>query len=195
MQTAIYRPTNWLDPLDWRDVFQRASPIEIDIGCGKGAFLAWAARARPEHSFLGVERLLERLRRADKKILRLGLTNTRLIRAEASYFVGKLVAEGSVRAYHVSFPDPWPKRRHHERRLFNAQFVAALQRTLVRGGAVNVATDDEDYFRLVEKTMTQSGRFDAAPPEVLPEEARTEFEKIFLGTGKKICRCRCVRRD
>ena len=193
--SAIHKPANWLDLLDWREVFAKIRPLEIDIGCGKGNFLAWAAGARPQHNFLGVERQLKRLRKVDKKVVRLGLTNVRLLRVEAGYFVSKLVPPNSVSVYHIYFPDPWPKRRHHRRRLFNESFVAGLHRTLVRGGVVNLATDDADYFQQVEKAVVQSGEFDVRPPEVLPDAARTEFEKIFLATGKTIYRSRYVRRD
>ena len=193
--TAIFTPSNWLDPLDWRDLFDEIRRLEIDIGCGKGTFLAWAASARPQHNFLGVERQLKRLRKVDKKVARLGLGNVRLLRVEASYFASKLVPSDSVSVYHIYFPDPWPKRRHHRRRLFSESFVSDLHRTLVRGGVVNIATDDEDYFRQIEKSVVQSGRFEVQPPEVLPDAARTEFETIFLATGKTVYRSRYVRRD
>lgn len=192
MQTAIYRLANWLDPLDWATVFDRPQPVEIDIGCGKGSFLLWAAQARPEHNFVGVERQLVRLRKVDKKIQRLGLLNVKLMRIEASYFVSKLVPSGSVSAYHIYFPDPWPKRRHHSRRLFDATFAGELHRTLTRGGAVNIASDDSDYFARIRAVMGESRLFVAKPPEALPPEARTEFENVFLGQGKLIHRTRFV---
>ncbi len=195
MQTAIYKPANWLDPLNWRAVFDQPQPIEIDIGCGKGAFLLWAAQARPQHNFVGVERQLVRLRKVDKKIQRLGLPNLRLVRIEAGYFVSKLVPNRSVVAYHLYFPDPWPKRRHHPRRLFNAAFVGELHRTLTQGGVVNVASDDTDYFTQIRTIMVETGKFAIEPTEALPAEARTEFENVFLGLGKKIHRTRFVRLD
>jgi tRNA (guanine-N7-)-methyltransferase len=195
VQTAIYKPANWLDPLNWRAVFDQPQPIEIDIGCGKGAFLLWAAQARPQHNFVGVERQLVRLRKVDKKIQRLGLPNLRLVRIEAGYFVSKLVPNRSVVAYHLYFPDPWPKRRHHPRRLFNATFVGELHRTLTQGGVVNVASDDTDYFTHIRKVMTESKGFATEPPETLPTEARTEFETVFHVLGKKIHRTRFVRID
>ena len=193
MQSGIYKPANWLDPLDWREVFDEPRPVEIDIGCGKGAFLLWAAQARTQHNFVGIERQLVRVRKVDKKIQRLGLRNVRLIRIEASYFVSKIVLNNSVSAYHIYFPDPWPKRRHHPRRLFNTGFVQELDRTLTRGGAVNVATDDDDYFVHIEKVMVESKRFAVTPPEPLPPDAKTEFENLFVAQGKPIHRTRFVR--
>jgi tRNA (guanine-N7-)-methyltransferase len=178
--------------LDWREVFGNERPVEIDLGCGKGGFLAWAAGQRPDHNFLGVERQLKRLRKADKKVLRAALANVRLLRVEAGYFVAKLAPTASVAVYHILFPDPWPKRRHHPRRLFQAAFVEELYRTLGQGGVVNVATDDADYFAHIRRLMSE--KFVETKPEVLPAEARTEFEKIFIAQGTPIERARFHRR-
>ena len=165
-------------------------PIEIDVGCGKGGFLLWAAGAQPATNFLGVERQLIRLRKVAKKIQDRQLTNARLLRVEAGYLVGKLIPAQSVSAYHIFFPDPWPKRRHQARRLFQPAFVLELHRTLRPGGAVNVATDDLDYFAQMQKVMGGSGRFRETAATVLPIEAQTEFEKIFLAKGRSIGRAK-----
>ena len=191
METAIYKPDNWLDPLDWRAVFADATrPIEIDVGCGKGGFLLWAAGTKPLTNFLGIERQLLRLRKVEKKILSRSLTNVRLLRIEAGYFVSQLIPSGSVTAYHIFFPDPWPKRRHQANRLFQPTFVTNLYRTLKPDGMVNVATDDLDYFAQIQKVMRASGLFRELPATTLPMEAQTEFEKIFLAKNKPIGRAR-----
>ena len=105
VDTAIYRPTNWLDPMVLSQIFAESSqPLEVDVGCGKGAFLVWAGQTRPASNFLGIDRQLARLSRVDRKVLRAGLTNVRLIRVEASYCIGKLLPTGSVSAYHIYFP-------------------------------------------------------------------------------------------
>lgn len=187
----IYRPVNYLDPLDWHDVFGRKAPVEIDVGCGKGSFLAWLAGTKPEHNFLGVDRQLVRLRKVEKKVQRAGLTNVRLVRLEFSYLIERMIPDTSVTAYYIFFPDPWPKRRHAANRLFQPVFVEQLRRTLVAGGAVNVATDNGPYFEQIVPLM--SG-FDAEPPLSLPEEAQTEFEKIFLAKGDSIHRARWVKK-
>jgi tRNA (guanine-N7-)-methyltransferase len=195
VQTAIYKPANWLDPFDWRAVFDQPHQIEIDIGCGKGAFLLWAAQARPQRNFVGIERQLVRLRKVDKKIQQLALHNVKVIRIEAGYFVSKLVPSRSVVAYHIYFPDPWPKRRHHPRRLFNATFIGELHRTLAQGGVAHVASDDTDYFTQIRTEMAESEKFTIEPPETLPSEGRTEFESVFLAQGRKIYRACFARID
>ncbi|MEI6085676.1 MAG: tRNA (guanosine(46)-N7)-methyltransferase TrmB [Verrucomicrobiota bacterium] len=191
--STIYQPANWLDLLDWTQVFPKAQPVEIDIGSGKGGYLLWAAQTKPGINFLGIERQLIRLRKVDKKILRFELTNARQMRCEASYLVGKLIPAGSVAAYHIYFPDPWPKRRHHSRRVFQPEFIRDLHRTLAPGGVVHAATDDPDYFEYIQKVMRASGLFTERSADSLPVEAQTEFEKIFLAQGKKIGRAKYLR--
>lgn len=194
--TTIYEPANWLDPLDWRQIFVDGThPIEIDVGSGKGGYLLWAAQTKPDRNFLGVERQLVRLRKVDQKIRQRQLTNARQLRVEASYLVSKLVPAGSVAAYHIYFPDPWPKRRHHPRRLFQPDFIRDLHRTLGQNGVVHAATDDQEYFTHIQKVMRESGLFRATAADQLPVEAQTEFEKIFLAQGKKIGRAKYVRQS
>lgn len=190
MDSTFYRPANVLDPLDWRVVFGNDHPVEVDVGCGKGGFLLWAAQTRPGYNFLGIERLLLRLRKVDKKASKRGLSNIRLIRLEASYLIGKLIPAESVTAYHIYFPDPWPKRRHERRRLFNAAFVSDLRRTLRAAGTVSVATDHEPYFRQMETVMAGDDGFAPIGVEELPVDAQTEFEKEFVTAGKPIWRAR-----
>ena len=192
MPTAIFRPADFFASLNWGSVFSTRAPIEIEIGCGKGAFLAWAAQTRLQHNFLGVERQMIRLRKVDSKVQRLGLTNVRLLRIEAGYLVGKMIPDNSVAAYHIFFPDPWPKRRHQANRLLGPAFVLELHRTLQKGGTVNVATDDATYFAGIQKVFANSGKFTPTAPVSLPVEAQTEFEKLFLAQGLVINRGRYV---
>ena len=192
--SVIYKAASWFEPLDWRAVFERDQPIEIDLGCGKGSFLLWAANKWLDRNFLGVERLLRRLRRVDRKAVRSGLNNVRLIRLEAAYLVTKLVPDGSVSAYHVMFPDPWPKRRHQARRLISPDFVTELHRTMTAGGAVNCATDYLEYFEWIQRAFQASARFAETEPVAMPPEARTDFEREFVAAGKQVYRCRWLKR-
>ncbi len=192
--SVLYKAANWFEPLDWRAVFERNQPIEVDLGCGMGSFLLWAATVYPTRNFLGVDRLLRRLRRVDRKAVRGGLDNVRLVRLEAMYLVSKLIPDGSISTYHILFPDPWPKRRHHVRRLISPDFLADVDRTMTPDSAINCATDHEEYFEWIQRVFEKSGRFAAAEPDVLPTEAQTDFEKEFVAAGKQVHRCRWLKR-
>jgi tRNA (guanine-N7-)-methyltransferase len=188
--SVVYTPTNWFEPLDWGKMFAQEQPIEIDVGCGKGSFLFWAARTQPQRNFVGVDRLLRRLRRVDRKAVRAGLQNLRLLRIESTYLISKLVPDHSVSTYHVLFPDPWPKRRHHGRRLICAPFLADVRRTLTVGGIVNCATDHGEYFEWIQREFQKDGGFLEGQPVSLPEEASTDFERKFVEAGRKVYRSR-----
>jgi tRNA (guanine-N7-)-methyltransferase len=192
--SVIYTPANWFELLDWREVFAREQPIEIDVGCGKGSFLFWMAETQPQRNFVGVDRLLRRLRRVDRKAVRAGLQNLHLLRIESTYLVSKVIPDHSVSTYHVLFPDPWPKRRHRGRRLISAPFLEDVHRTLTVGGVVNCATDHEEYFGWIQREFQKDGRFVEDEPVLLPEEARTDFERKFVADGRQVYRCRWQKR-
>ncbi len=186
MSDAIYVPANWFVTLRWEDLFVRQQPVEIDLGCGKGAFLMWAVQNQPAMNFVGVDRLLGRLHKVAAKIERAGANNVRLLRIESSYFVQHLVPPGSVSAYHIYFPDPWPKRRHQDRRLFQEAFVSGLRRSLVAGGVVNVATDDAAYAEQIRKVMGRTGEFTDELPCRRSAEGQTEFERLYREAGRPV---------
>src|SRR5437899_546289 len=122
-KTAIFEPVSYIERLDFSQVYAPEKPLEIELGAGDGSFLAQWAALNPERNFLGLERLLGRLRKVDRKIARLGLENVRLLRLEASYFVEYLLPAKSVSAFHIYFPDPWPKRKQRKNRLVNGRFA------------------------------------------------------------------------
>ena len=188
--SLVYTPANWFEPLDWKKVFVQEQPIEIDLGCGKGSFTFWAAQTQPQRNFVGVDRLLRRLRRVDRKAMRAGLQNLHLLRIESSYLISKVVPDHSISTYHVLFPDPWPKRRHRIRRLINASFLANVRRTLADGGIINCATDHEEYFGWIQREFQKDGGFVKTEPELLPKEAQTDFERKFVAAGRQVYRCR-----
>src|SRR5262249_40908789 len=144
--TLIYRPATIVHRLDLTVLFPQSRPLEVELGSGDGSFLAQWAQRHPERNYFGVERLLGRLRKLDRKGQRAGLHNLRLIRMEAAYFVEFLLPPASVAALHIYFPDPWPKRRHRKHRLVNERFAELAAQALRPGGAIFLRTDDADYF-------------------------------------------------
>jgi tRNA (guanine-N7-)-methyltransferase len=173
--------------LDFKAIYRRVAPVEIDLGCGDGSFLTAIAAENPGTDFLGIERLLGRTRATCRKVERSGLTNARVLRCEISYSVERLLPASSVTAFHLMFPDPWPKRRHASRRLVTKDFLVSLHRALVPSGTVRIATDDTAYFRQITGLIADSSLFlpfhDAAPTT-----AMSKFEKQFTSEGAMIHR-------
>jgi len=185
---AVYQLTSLIERLDPGRMFPEPRPLEIELGSGDGGFLVAYAARHPERNFLGVERLLGRLRKLDKKIQRAGLSNALGIRIEARYFLRYLLPDACARALHVYFPDPWPKKRHHKRRLVNAAFVIQAARVLEPGGFVHLRTDSAPYFEQMLEAFAEEGRFERVePPEELVS-VPTDFEREFAAQGLPIHR-------
>ena len=161
-------PRRWTQE-DLCALFGRQAPVELEIGFGKGFFLVCAAQARPEVNYLGVEidRGLELY--VAGRIAKRGLRNVRLIRADARVLVRDYLADDVLAAMHVYFPDPWWKKRHAKRRLFSPEFARQCARVLVPGGALHIASDVEDYFGAVCRSLRDAG-LEEQPPVAWPEQ-------------------------
>ena len=178
--TLIFKLASIVGRLDFAALFPVCQPVEVELGSGDGSFLAEYAVLHPERNFLGVERLLGRLRKLDRKGLRRGARNLRLVRLEAAYLVGYLLPPASIAALHIYFPDPWPKRKHRKNRLVNPEFLRAVHQALAPEGKVYLRTDDEDYFTQMRFVFGDSPDFREIDT---PEELKmvvTDFERNFL---------------
>ncbi len=173
-------------PLECPDVYDLSRPLEIEVGCGRGRFLAGRAAADPNCVFLGIERMLGRVRSFDGKVRRAGLSNAHVLRLEALYTFWYLLPAHHARTVYVFFPDPWPKRKHHSHRLFGPLFLTALWKRLEIGGRIEFATDHEEYFRVVEECFAADARFERVEPRVRGPEEWTEFETRFREQGLPI---------
>jgi tRNA (guanine-N7-)-methyltransferase len=142
----------------WTALFGDDAPIEIEIGCGDGTFLLRRAAQHPRRNLFGIERAPGKARRLAARVARLDAVHVRTLQADATYVLA-MVPAASVRAYHVYFPDPWPKRRHGERRIFTRAFVDALARTLIDGGELYVATDVAPYMTMIHTAIVSAGPF------------------------------------
>ena len=130
--------------LDLIRIFGRKAPLHVDLGCGDGLFLCEMAQRLPDKNFLGIERLSGRIHSSARKAA--NLNNVRLLQIESSYAVRYLLPAGSVERFYLLFPDPWPKRRHHQRRIVTSDFLKSIRTALEENGAIYIATDDLDYF-------------------------------------------------
>ena len=187
--TSIITPESWTQLLPLEKIFDPCKPLEIDAGCGKGRFLVARAKSHTDINFLGIDRQLSRLYKVDKKIIREGLNNVRLLQIEASYAVQHLLPPETVSSFYIFFPDPWPKKRHHKRRLLTPSFLDALHGTLKPSGHIHIATDNLDYFEKICDLFSKDTRFKTEPSFEPNEEERTNFELVFTEQNAPIGRC------
>jgi len=184
----IYTPHSYVEPIDLGGIFGTIQPLEVELGSGDGSFLVQWAQLHREHNFIGVERLLGRLRKLDRKGARAGLSNLRALRIEASYFMEYMAPPASVCVLHVYFPDPWPKRKHRRHRLVNERFVQAAATTVVPGGLIYFRTDDLDYFAQMNSVFGADARFHATNTPDELSAVVTDFERGFLARGVRTLR-------
>jgi len=189
---VVLRPEGLAGPVDFIQIFGRSGAVHIEIGSGKATFLLSQAKAQPEASFLGIEWARKYWRHAIDRIGRWGLTNVRIVRADAPVFLRDFVAEGSVDCFHIYFPDPWPKKRHHKRRLLQPSNVELLVRCLKPGGTIYIATDHADYFEQIKK-VAAALRDNLQEIDFLrPAGARqgeltgTNYERKYLEAGRPV---------
>jgi tRNA (guanine-N7-)-methyltransferase len=140
--------------IDLERAFGRRAPVVLEIGFGMGETTAAIAGARRDVDFLGVEVHGPGVGALLARLDAMGLTNVRVVRHDAVEVVAHMIAPNSLAGVHVFFPDPWPKKRHHKRRLLNAAFVHALAGRLAPGGYLHAATDWEDYAQEMLATLT-----------------------------------------
>ena len=192
-ENRFIEPENWFARLDWKACFPSEQPVEVDLGAGDGGFITARAKAHPQTNFVAVERLLGRARKIDKKARCLGLSNLRVLRMESLYTVKWLLPAGSIRAFHLLFPDPWPKKKHHKHRVIRGEFLGAIEQALAPGGCLFAATDHEEYFgEIVDAFCTRSGWEMHFLKEHEWFREKTDFELQFLSEGKKISRMKAV---
>ena len=175
-------------PLDFAAAFGRSAPVILEIGFGMGETTAAIAAAHRGHDFLGLEvhgpgvgALLNRIDAA-------GLSNVRVIQHDAVDVVAQMIPAASLAGIHVYFPDPWPKKRHHKRRLLQPAFVHALAHRLAPGGYLHAATDWDDYAQeilatLSAETLLANTAADFAPRPAWRPQTKFETRGLKLGHG------------
>jgi len=188
LQDLIVQLRSVVEPLDLAELFPKPQPLEVELGCGDASFLVEYARRHPEHNFIGVERLLGRISKLDRKGRRAELANLRGVRIESSYLLRYLLPPASVTALHIYFPDPWPKKRHHKYRLINESFPTLAKQALAPGGTVYLRTDDADYFRQMTEVFDPAKDFQKVETPAELAELLTDFEREFNQRGIKTLR-------
>jgi tRNA (guanine-N7-)-methyltransferase len=178
-------------PLDWPTIFGRAAPVILEIGFGNGEALVAAAAAHPENNYLGIEvhrpgagSLLRRLETQD-------LHNVRVMLGDAKEILEQRMADASLAAVHLFFPDPWPKKRHHKRRLVQPDFTALVVRKLEAGGYFHLATDWPAYAEHMAAVLSRTeGLVDASGEggfqRLVAERLLTRFEQRGRRLGHEV---------
>ncbi len=185
-------PEDFFRKLEREEICRGDRLLEIDLGCGDGSFLIGMAEQFPERDFLGVERLLGRVRKVCKKITRRNLENARVLRLESRYSIEWLLPEASVSRLHLLCPDPWPKLRHHRRRLLQLDFLEAVWKVLLPGGEFLFMTDHEEYFHWAVEKIENFGKFEQLDwNDHSFFYPKTDFQIQWENEGKSMCRIRC----
>jgi tRNA (guanine-N7-)-methyltransferase len=185
-------PEDYFRKLGRDEICRGGRPLEVDLGCGDGSFLMEMAREYPERDFLGVERLLGRVRKVCKKLTRRRLENARVLRLDSRYVVEWLLPEAEISRIHLLCPDPWPKLRHNRRRTMQLEFLEATRKALVPGGEFLFMTDHEEYFQWAVAKVAEFGKFERLEWE---EDTffypKTDFQVQWEAEGKSMFRLRC----
>ena len=175
--------------LDLDALFRRAAPKILEIGFGMGETTAAIAEAHPDNDYLAIEVHTPGVGSLLKQLAERELRNLRIVQHDAVEVLQSMIAPGSLAGIHVFFPDPWPKKRHHKRRLIQPAFVSLLASRLAAGGYIHLATDWEDYARQMlevmnaEPTLRNAASGFALRPETRP---LTKFEQRGLKLGHPV---------
>jgi tRNA (guanine-N7-)-methyltransferase len=168
--------------LNLEKTFGCKAPLHVDLGCGDGSFLCALAQRLPDKNFLGIERLSGRVRSAARKAA--SLSNVRLLQMESSYAVSYLLPAESVETFYLLFPDPWPKRRHHGRRIVTRDFLSSVRVAIQQNGVIYIATDHLDYFQKIKDSAKSIPGF--AIDDVDVDLPQSKFGLIFDQKGETI---------
>jgi len=191
--------TSRVDPRTWFEHPDR--PFEIEIGSGKGTFLVQQAPLKPNVNFLGIEWAGEFYRYAADRMRRRSLRNVRILRADATEFLRFWCADDVAAVIHLYFSDPWPKKRHHKRRVVQDYTLPEFHRVLQPGGELRLVTDHDDLWAWYEDHAARHAhlfertRFDRPESAGDSEVVGTNFERKFREEGRAFHAMTLVRRD
>ncbi len=180
--------------LDIAAAFGRRAPLVIEIGPGSGDALRAGAAARPDWNFLAIEVWRPGIGQALARMRQAPLPNVRFIEADAALTMATMLPAGCAHEVWTFFPDPWPKRKHHPRRLVNDAFATSVASVLESGGVWRLATDWEPYGARMRQLLDADSRFEVTLVEPAPLRPTTRFERKGLDVGRSITnlnyRCR-----
>lgn len=162
--------------------------VELDLGCGKGSFTTSLAEKYPDRYVLAADIMIGRLRKLNKRAVRMELENMELLRVEAGALVNYFLPPSSIDRIHILCPDPWPKAKHKGHRLISSEFISRLTVVLKKNGVFHFSTDDEPYFLSAVKVVNASGLFQPADLSLIEDigDIKTDFERLWESEGKQV---------
>ena len=160
-------------PIDFSAVFGRRVPVVLEIGFGNGNALAALAAQQPQNNYLGIEVHRPGVGHLLRRLYGENLTNVRVLCADAKEVLARNIPDASLAAVYLLFPDPWPKQRHHKRRLVQPEFIELVRHKLKLRGVLHLATDWQDYAEHMRTVLAASSGFAPAPAGLRPD---TKYE-------------------
>jgi len=192
--TNEFVPKDYFCEQKLTDLFDREAPTEVDLGCGDGSFLIQLAEKYPERNFLGVERLMGRVKKVCKKAYRAELPNVKVLRLETLYTLQWLLPKASFDRIHLICPDPWPKEKHHKNRLMQEPFFEAVHALLKDDGEFLFRTDHEEYYDWSVEKMAEYPKFKTIPwSEGDFFYPKSDFQLQWEAEGKSLQNLRCQK--
>ncbi len=172
--------------LELAALFGNGAPCTLEIGFGNGEHLAGRAQTEPERNFIGVEVHRPGIGRLLRVVAEAGLDNVRVIAHDAVEVLREQIAPGALDEVEILFPDPWPKKRHHKRRLIQAEFVELVATALTAGGRFKLATDWEPYAEQMRAVLDACGFLEGVDPAGVNRRTPTRFERRGTGLGHRV---------
>ena len=186
-------PYDMLRKLDFAEVFHNDNPTVVEIGFGDGEATHQMAEGKPDMNYLALEVYPPGVGALLDVVHEKQLANVRIIQHDAAEVVENMVQDGTVKGFHIFFPDPWQKKRHNKRRLINITFVSLLADKLKAGGDIYCATDWEDYANQMQDVLRGEKRlsspfagFAEKPNDIVPWRPQTKFERKGIAVGRTI---------
>lgn len=171
---------NLPNTLSSASLFQRTADLEIEVGSGKGLFLARATVACPQRDYLGIEVSRKYARFAAARLAKRDCPNGKLVHGDGMRIFAERVSDESIAAVHVYFPDPWWKKRHRKRRLMNGSFVRDVERSLQPAGQLHFWTDVQEYFEATLQLLAESTALgNPSRPAPLPAQHDLDYQTHF----------------
>jgi tRNA (guanine-N7-)-methyltransferase len=186
--TVEILPATLTPPLNWQSLFGNESPVELEIGSGKGMFLKEAGLQFPDINYVGVELAGKFYRIAVSRLARADLANVRVMHANALDVLDRWIPDNSLQALHIYFPDPWPKKKHHRRRLFIPSLMEQASVKIISGGEFRVATDHPEYGQIMRDQFdkhTHLFRENPWPPSA-PDRMPTNYSLKWKRAGRQL---------